>query len=680
MELFELVLLLIVAVLASALVNQLTSKISAPLVQIVIGIIIALVFGSSINVELEPELFLLLFIAPLLFNEAQHISRVEFWKNKGMILSLALGLVIVTTLAVGVTLNSLMPSIGLAVAFALGATLGPTDPVAVASLSSTAELTRKQKVILSGESLINDASGLVAFQFAIAAALTGQFSIISAGEEFVVLFFGGVGLGIVCGLLLNGGISFLRNHGFESDTFHVLLEVAVPFLVFLLGEELHVSGILAVVACGIIFSISHGQAGYTIAKTNILSNSVWDLISFSLNGIVFVLLGIMLPGGMMRELEGGLTEINYELIGMALLLTGIVIGVRFLWCIIVERFFRDAERVDKGLLRHSAILSFSGAKGAITLSLIMTVPYAISVRSELVFMASVVIIATLVLANFIVPILAPAPKDEYSERYKREMKYYMKSLRRVVERLTEEMEDAVTLYDKAAYQAVIREYADRIDGIREDMSGEISEVQRDQNFKLRVQALEWQQEKAKELLANGEISENVCHQLLEEDEEAINRLENGNVVIWTFNRIVRKSRIAVRDVLKSLGVWKALAKRDSSSADFSRRLRDARVKCQQYAADKLFEEQRKVGSAYPPELIGRLVAEYQRNAAATKTQEISVTKMIYSNEVADDIRLRALGYEHDFVNDFYNHGDIDRKSVNALRRRIAAIQMDIAGI
>lgn len=676
MELFELILLLISGVLAAALLSSFTSRISAPLIEIIIGVVFALIFGSTINIDLDPELFLLIFIAPLLFNEAQKINRLEFWKNKVMILSLALGLVIVTTLAVGYTLNLIVPTIGLAVAFALGATLGPTDAVAVSSLSNVAALSKRQKVILAGESLINDASGLVAFQFACAAAVTGSFSIIDGGEEFLLLFLGGIAFGLVCGFILNFFVYLIRSNGFDNEIFHVLLGVAVPFAIFLFAEELGVSGVLAVVACGIVFSISYGQAGYSASKANVLSNSVWELISFALNGIVFVLLGIMLPGGMISELGEGLTTINYELIGIALLITFVVIGVRFIWCVIINRVIEKMKNTKENI-KHSLILSCSGAKGAITLSLILTLPSAIAVRNELIFVASIVILTTLLIANFLVPVLAPRPKEEANERKVKEAKCYIKSLRRVVERLTNELEDAETYYEKAAYQTVIQEYVDRIELVQTENEDSLK-PDNDKKIDLSLETIEWQRQKLKKLRTDDRYTDEMLHQVAENLDTQEDRIEKRNKVVWTFTRAARKTKVATKAILKSMGIWKVFKKKNNS-AEYAQQLSKLTHECQQHALDMLIIEQSKNDSKWTPEVIGDVITEYQKNLLASQTQPISVTKMIYSNEVANDIRLKSLGYEHDLINEFYKKGEIDRRSVNVLRRKISTIQMDIIG-
>ena len=175
METFELILFLLTAVIASSILDKFLPPLSLPLVQIAVGAVVALVVPAVHDVSISSELFLVLFIAPLLFNEARETNPRDLWENKGSILSLAVGLVLLTVLVVGFVLNWFVPSIPLAAAFACAAALAPTDAAAVGALASSVSLKRRQWTLLSGESLINDASGVVAFQFASAAALTGAF-------------------------------------------------------------------------------------------------------------------------------------------------------------------------------------------------------------------------------------------------------------------------------------------------------------------------------------------------------------------------------------------------------------------------------------------------------------------------------------------------------------------------
>ena len=173
MSTFTFVLILGAAVLVSSAINQVVSGVATPLIQIGIGVLLAFAGLTTSNFQVDPELFLVLFIAPLLYHEARNTDKVALWSNRAKVLSLAVGLVVVTILCIGFTLHTLEPTIPLAAAFALGAALGPTDAVAVASLSKRVSLKRRQSILLSGESLINDASGVVSFQFSIAALTTG---------------------------------------------------------------------------------------------------------------------------------------------------------------------------------------------------------------------------------------------------------------------------------------------------------------------------------------------------------------------------------------------------------------------------------------------------------------------------------------------------------------------------
>ena len=337
MEALVLALLMLAAVLLSSVIDQLVPKVSSPLIQIGLGLLIALFAPSQINITLDPDLFLVLFIAPLLFDEAKNVDKGALWKNRRPVLSLAIGLVVVTALIIGFAVEWLEPSIGLFAAFALGAALGPTDAVAVASLSKETDIAPRDKSILEGESLINDASGIVAFQFALAAATTGTFSLLNASLDFVVSFFGGIAIGLALGYLGNFLVRRVRSWGLENTTFHVLFEVFTPFIVYLVANQLGTSGIIAVVAAGLVNVISPRTIGPSISRMNIVSSSVWRVLSFALNGIVFVFLGTQLP----KAMQGTWDDVSIDngvLIGYILLLTLIYVAVRFVWLLAMERY------------------------------------------------------------------------------------------------------------------------------------------------------------------------------------------------------------------------------------------------------------------------------------------------------------------------------------------------------
>ena len=229
MAVFELILCIIAAVVVSSFVSRFVPKVSTPLVQIVLGVLVTYLPFFP-DATLDPELFMVLFIAPLLYLEAHEIDKSALLKTLDLSLSLAIGLAIVTMAAVGFTLHAVWPSITLASALALGAALGPTDAVAVSSLGKEASLTQRQRSVLKGESLFNDASGIVGFQFALAAAFTGEFAVGQAAGEFVISFFGGTLFGLVIAAAANWLFETVRSLGWETTTTRILMELFLPFL------------------------------------------------------------------------------------------------------------------------------------------------------------------------------------------------------------------------------------------------------------------------------------------------------------------------------------------------------------------------------------------------------------------------------------------------------------------
>lgn len=431
MESLELILLLFGIVLVSAVLDQLFSRISLPLVQIAIGAVAALVVGGPLQMNVDPELFLVLFIAPLLFDESRRVDKASLMGNLSDILSLAIGLVLVSMLAVGFLLNWLQPSIPLAAAFALGAALGPTDAVAVSALSGSVRLNKRQHALLSGEALINDASGVVSFQFAVAAAVTGAFSLVDAGQTFAVTFLGGIVCGVLLAVAAMAVLKVVRSIGLESTVFHVTFELCTPFVIFLIAETMHVSGILAVVAAGLVMTLFPQRNTAAVARVNIVSGSVWEVLTFILNGVVFVLLGMELPQAILPSWEG--SGDLPSLIGLVLAVTVAVVGMRFVWLLAMEavrirRSRKKAEvpgaaasspvRLDAQGVRDALVTTLAGPKGAVTLSIAFTLPFFLSSgepfpwRNELLFLASGTILCTLLLANFVVPLLAPKAEDD----------------------------------------------------------------------------------------------------------------------------------------------------------------------------------------------------------------------------------------------------------------------------
>ena len=439
METFEFVLIVLTCVAASSVIDKFVN-VSIPVIQVVIGLLVALVLPSVQEVHLESELFMLLFIAPLLFNETRETNIRALLLNLNSILSLAIALVVISVLSVGYALHLMVPSIPLAAAFALASALGPTDAATVTALKSNIHLTHRQQTLLSGESLINDASGVVAFQFSVAAAVTGAFSLVDAAGSFTVLFVGGVAMGIVTGFAFSAINAMLGRLGYEDTVANVLYEVLTPFLVYLLAETFHVSGVLAVVAAGLVIALPRRQSNNALfARQKLVSDSTWKVISFLINGTIFVFLGMQLPLAVLPGTNGGCTgkddvDGENDLAGSSSDAGSSSNGEKPdqpLAELVSEQTSKQIAEQPKPtcaikpisitsaeVIKNVLVTTIAGAKGAVTLSIILTLPLttqsgaAFPQRDLLITIAAGVILATLVLADNLLPVLSKSPEAD----------------------------------------------------------------------------------------------------------------------------------------------------------------------------------------------------------------------------------------------------------------------------
>ena len=292
MSLIAIVLVFIMAIVVTVFLSHLLPvKVPLPLIQIAAGAALA---ASGFQVDFDPHIFLLLFIPPLLFLDGWRIPKDAFFRDMKPILSLAIGLVMVTILGIGLFIHWLIPAITVAAGFALAAILSPTDPVAVSAMTASSPLPSRMAHILEGESLLNDASGLVAFNFAIAAVLTGSFSPGDAVVKFFLMAFGGILSGLVVVWVTGKCNNFLVRRTREEPAIQILISLLIPFAAYLLAEAFHVSGILAAVAAGIAMHYEQ-LSGPRLPATRMKSSAVWSMLQTTLNGMIFLMLGEQLP-------------------------------------------------------------------------------------------------------------------------------------------------------------------------------------------------------------------------------------------------------------------------------------------------------------------------------------------------------------------------------------------------
>lgn len=422
METFELILFLLAAVIASSILEKFLPRVSLPLVQVALGVVIALAVATPLEFGIDAELLLILFIAPLHFNESRHVDSGALWKNRWGIASLSVGLVFAIAFGCGLALHGLVPAIPLAAAVALGAAMGSTDAVAVTTLTHDRRFGRRHEALLKGEALFNDVTGTVVFQCCMTMIAAGTFSIVHAGEEFALDLFGGLVGGFIMGVLAWGLLELIRRAGLDNPTLHVMLELLLPFVIYLAAKSLHIGAVIAVVASGLALSLLPQRHSAEAARTKLQAKSVWETIEFVLNGIIFVILGMQLPRLLRPAADGALSD-PAGLLAIVVALTFVLEAVRFCWILAMDLHAARREGhpasscLDRAHLKGTLAMAFAGAKGGITLSLMLTMGSAVPDRAELISVASGMIVLTLLLANFAVPALVPS---KHSARRTRE--------------------------------------------------------------------------------------------------------------------------------------------------------------------------------------------------------------------------------------------------------------------
>ena len=345
----------------------------------------------------DPQFILVLVLPPILYQAALMTSWRDFKANIRPISLLAIGLVVATTITVGTALKLLIPGIPWAAAFVLGAIVSPPDAVAATTILSRLNIPRRVATVLEGESLVNDASGLVLYKFAVAAVLTGAFSLLDASIQFVVIAIGGVAIGMLMGLL------FVFIHRGLGDTFiEVLTTLMVPYITYILAESLHLSGVLAVVAAGLV----RGRHSPEIvsAEMRIIARSVWNLLVFLLNSLVFILIGLLLSG-VIGRLTGYSPE---QLVLYGTVISLVAVFVRFAWIFpatYVPRILSESlNRRDPAPPKEELfIMSWCGMRGIVSLAAALALPLTLldgtpfPERDLIIFLTFVVIAVTLVL-------------------------------------------------------------------------------------------------------------------------------------------------------------------------------------------------------------------------------------------------------------------------------------------
>ena len=529
--------------------NKLIPTLPLPLIQIVLGIGIGFLLPNS-EYHLDTELFLALVIGPLLFREAEEADITSILKHWRIIAFLIFPVIFISTLSLGWLAHLLWLGIPLAACMAVGAALGPTDLVAFASLSERFTFPKRISNILKGEGLLNDASGLVAFRVALAAWTTGVFSLGQASWDLVISILGGFAVGIVTAAVNRGLQKLLLSVRATDIASELILELSLPLLTFFIAEEIHVSGIIAVVVAGILKASRFKKITLLEAKVDTVTHTVWNTVNFILNGSVFVLLGMELEMISEPILRTPFYN-NLLLIVTVLLLTGLLFLIRFLmvYGFYWYRGFRLKKSIDK-YLKDALLLTFSGVKGTVSIATILLIP----THLEAEYPVLLFLVAGVTLCSFLIGLLV-LPKLSEDKEESNDHLMHIAILNDVVMLLEKEL---TVTKQKGPLYAAIDNYHGRIENMI--LNQEDKATQRDwEQLKLLILSIE--NDGLEQAYEEGKIRDRSYHvyqRYLRSMEQKVNRNLSSRLTYY-FLVLFRLLRLLLHELVtfgSGIRAWK----------------------------------------------------------------------------------------------------------------------------
>lgn len=668
MDLLITILLLLFCLLLANVISHYIPFVPTALIQVAIGLLLVVVF-EEISFDIETEWFLLLFIAPLLYNDGRYFPREELWRMRGPILGNAVILVLLTTIGGGYFIHWMIGGIPLAAAFALAAILSPTDPVAVNGIAQRIRLPEAVLNLVRGESLINDASGLVAFNYAVAAVVTGYFSLQAAILDFSYKFAAGAVLGVVFALIIIGIRLVLRKQGITDVTFHSLLQILTPFLIFMITEDLlNASGVIAVVVAGIVHSLVSERTQTLIAEEQVLTENIWTIILFILNGIIFLLLGMNIPASMNGVLEDP-TRGYWHIFSYVVAIGIVILGIRFVWAYVFsfyEYHFGKMQAASKPSLKISLLISLTGVRGTITMVGVLSLPFVLENGEEfpnrplLLFLAAGTILFTLLVSTICLPLLSRGVGEEGTESggisiEEARRRVLLVSIKKIRSEMNEENE-------AAAYE-LMDEYKWRFEQLR---PSENSKGQTGKEFQRKMRKLQWWGIKAeRNYIQQIKEQEGIDRNIYEAFEKSFDRREEA------ISNNIRTITFYLQGKLKR--AWNRFRgfhpEVEGYQSEQSSRGRELQLHAMEAAVRDLENRSKK---AEDKDIVNAVISEYKQKIGRLKNpQTVSNQKHDLQKE---ELRIRVLDTGRAEIFRMYEAGIITREQARELRRFINHIE------
>jgi Na+/H+ antiporter len=505
----------LLAAAAALLATAQLVRIPYPILLVLGGLGLGFVPGMP-RIELAPDLVLVAVLPPLLYGTAFFTSLRELRANVRPISLLAVGLVLTTMVAVAVVAHVSIPGLNWPSAFVLGAIVSPTDPTAASAIAQRLGLPRRLIALIEGESLVNDGTALVAYRFAVAAVVTGSFSIAGASGRFALNVVGGIAVGLAVGFVIRQVRRRLDNPPVE-----ITISILSGYFAYLPAQAIGVSGILAAVTVGIYMGWHTPEL--TTPQTRLQGTAVWEILFFLLNALLFGLIGLQLPA-IIDALSGTSTGL---LILYAVIVTAAVIATRFLWIFSATYlprllFGRALERHSSPPFAEATVLTWSGMRGAVSLAAALALPLTTDAgtpfpdRELIVFLTFAVILGTLVVQGLTLPsLIGILGLEEDRQAGKEEAKARIHAAEAALTRLEELLEEEWVLEDTADRLRGLYNFRRERFRSRFDPDGDRMIEDRSANYqRLRHELLEAERRAVLELRRSGRIDDDVMRQVV----------------------------------------------------------------------------------------------------------------------------------------------------------------------
>lgn len=623
------IIVMLLAVLVSNIINKFTPQIAAPIIQILLGIGLSLCIGS-LQINIPAEILFSLFVAPLVYYSGRIINRKAMWKIRGQIANLAGLLVLISCLIVSVLLHHLIPSLTIAVGIILIASLGPTDDVAINTLDRNYKIPGSLLELLKGESVFNDVSSIIIFQIGLEIMTAGKFSIAGSALLFLKMSIGGVLIGVGCSFLKLIFSRWLCSQGIVNQTTHVLLGVLTPILVYCLAEHMGVSGILAIFLCGLISSSDYPEDNPDVAQIIFSINNFWDVCSFALEGLVFVILGTEIP-----NIARNLWQNSFEISTSAILLS---ILICFLALLLIRFLWYELTMPNKKF-RFGVIFALSGARGAVTMASVSSIPLLASFlqRDLLITIAMGVVLLSIVAAHFVLPFFVEKKNIHGSSTASDEI--YHNILQTVLKNLQALPSDT----SQREQDLVLQSYHERLLHLEKEKILERPSLEKIRNLDNKI--LAWKKDCITHLDQTGAISSDTYHYF----QDSFEMLEQAG------------SRRAFKQIKRN--IQRAFRKKEIKKEECSLVIEQ----CNEYVYQKLVERKHNASS-----LELERLQDYERIL-----RDHSCHKSPIDHQQYNRYKKMGLQMERDLLQKAFEQGQLSKETLNYMKNNITMLEMQM---